>query len=120
MYLSSDGSTLGILTTALTVGLLLTLVNMIIRPIVKFFSMPLYFLSFGLFSFVVNALMLWIASALSTQLHGGIGGLYIDGGFGTFFWAALVLSAVQTVISWFTPGVRKSNGQLQPARSARQ
>lgn len=117
MSLASDGSIIGIITSALTVGLVLTLVNMLFRPIVKFFSLPLYFLTFGLFSLVVNALMLWIASTLSASFTGGI---HIAGGFATYFWVALVLSLVQTVISWFTPGMRKENGQLKPTRTVAQ
>ncbi|MDR2703578.1 MAG: phage holin family protein [Cellulomonadaceae bacterium] len=104
--LASDGTAFGTIISALLVGLVLTLVNTLIRPVVKFFSLPMYFLTFGLFSFVVNALMLWLTSWISASFN--IGGLYLARGIGSVIWAALVLSLVQTVIGWFTPGVRNS------------
>ena len=42
------------------VALVLTLVNAIVRPIVKLISLPLYLLTLGLFFLVVNALMLML------------------------------------------------------------
>lgn len=115
LWLASDGSLIGTLVTAVLVGLILTLVNMVIRPIVRFFSLPLYLLTFGLFSLVVNAIILWFASVLSTEFLTG-GGLHLTGGFASYFWVALVLSLVQSVISWFAPGMEKRNGQLQRRR----
>ena len=66
---------------------LLTLVNAIIRPIVSLFTAPLNCLTLGLFSFVVNALMFWLASKAD------VGIIVKD------FWAALFGSVVLSVIS---------------------
>ena len=50
------------------VALVFGLVNAIIRPILMFFTFPLFILTFGLFAFVLNALMLWLTSSLSNAL----------------------------------------------------
>jgi putative membrane protein len=48
----------------LVVGLVIGIVNLLVRPIVTFFSFPLIILSLGLFFLVINGLMLWLAAAL--------------------------------------------------------
>jgi len=102
-HVLSNGSWLGLIVSLLLVALVLTLVNSIIRPFVKLLSLPLYLLTFGLFSLVVNALMLWLTSRLATGLFLGSNvGLNITGGAGGYIWAAIVLSIVQTVIGLFT------------------
>src|ERR1700760_681286 len=50
-------------------GLILALINMIIRPIVVFLSLPAILISLGLFMLVVNGLMVLLASKLYTPLH---------------------------------------------------
>ncbi|NCD20877.1 MAG: phage holin family protein, partial [Actinobacteria bacterium] len=62
------------------VALVFTLVNMIVKPLVKVLSLPLLILTLGLFSLVVNALMLMLTSWISTNLGYG---LEVDG----FWWA---------------------------------
>lgn len=46
----------------------LTLVNALIRPIVKLLTLPLSCLTFGLFGLVVNALMFWLVGQLDLGL----------------------------------------------------
>jgi putative membrane protein len=48
----------------LVVGLVMGIVNLLVKPIVTFFSFPLIVLSLGLFFLVINGLMLWLAAAL--------------------------------------------------------
>ena len=59
--------------TVLIVALIFGLVNTFIRPIVKLFSFGLIFLTLGLITFVINALMLWLTSAIcghfAVQFH---------------------------------------------------
>lgn len=40
----------------------LTIINFVIKPIIKFVTLPLNFLTFGMFQFVINALMLYLAT----------------------------------------------------------
>jgi len=50
--------------SVLIVGLVIGIVDTFIKPIVKFLSCPLMLLTFGLFAFVINGLMLQIADWL--------------------------------------------------------
>jgi putative membrane protein len=70
-------------------------VNAFIRPFAKILAFPLIILTLGLFSLVVNGLMLWLTSQLSDAL--GLG--FHVSGFWAAFWGALVVSIVSTVLS---------------------
>jgi putative membrane protein len=54
----------GSLTSLLLAGLVLGLLNLLVKPIVSFFSFPLIVVTLGLFYLVINGLILWLASAL--------------------------------------------------------
>jgi putative membrane protein len=41
-------------------ALVLALLNMLVKPLVKLISLPLIVLTLGLFTIVINALMLWV------------------------------------------------------------
>jgi putative membrane protein len=84
----------GALLPIIGVALVFGIVNAIIRPILKFFTFPLFILSFGLFAFVMNGLMLWLTSSLAVAL--GLG--FHVAGFGPAFWGALVVSLVSTLL----------------------
>ena len=55
----------------LGVALLFGVVNVIVKPMLSFFSFPVVLLTLGLFLFVINALMLLLTSYLSSQLGFG-------------------------------------------------
>jgi putative membrane protein len=78
--------------TLLVVGAIFGVVNALIKPIVKLFSLPFYILTLGLFAFIVNALMLMLASWLSEQLNISF---HID----DFFWSAIGAAVVVTFVS---------------------
>jgi putative membrane protein len=88
-----QGGVAGFLGVALVFGL----VNAFVKPILAFFSIPFILLTLGLFLFVVNALALWITSAISGSL--GLG--FQVKGFGAAFLGALVVSVVNLLLSWF-------------------
>jgi putative membrane protein len=81
------GSALGLLVVALVFGF----VNAVVRPVLKLLTCPLVVLTLGLFIFVLNALMLWLTSALAQAL--GIG-FTVNG-----FWAALVGAIIVGLVS---------------------
>ena len=54
----------GSLLYLLLVGLVIGLINLIVKPIVSFFSLQLIVLTLGLFYLVINGLMLYLAAAL--------------------------------------------------------
>jgi putative membrane protein len=87
------GSAAGLLGVALVFGIL----NAIVRPILFFFSLPLLVITLGLFTFVLNAIVLLLTSALSSRL--GLG-FSVDG-FGAAFWGAIVISIVSMLLSIF-------------------
>jgi putative membrane protein len=55
--------------TVLVVAAIFGLVNAIIKPVVKFLAIPLYILTLGLITFVINALMLLITSGIADVLN---------------------------------------------------
>jgi putative membrane protein len=73
----------GSLLYLLLVGLVFGLINLIVKPIVTFFSLPLIVLTLGLFYLVINGLMLYLAAGLlqGLEVHGCLpailGGLVI-------------------------------------------
>ena len=77
------------------------LVHMIVKPIVQLISLPLYILTLGLVSLLINALMLWITTLITNQSWFSDQpnwGLEVTGGFWWFVLAALVISVVQTIL----------------------
>ncbi len=89
------GDTTGATVVVLVVvAFILAVVNAGVKPIVAFLSLPLYILTLGLFTLVVNALMLLLTAWITGHTDWG---LRIDG-FWTAVWAALILS----IVSFFT------------------
>jgi len=81
----------------LLIGAIFGLVNAIIAPIVKVISIPLYILTFGLISFVINGALLIFVSYLSGLIQGGgitISG-FTDGGIS---WPALGWAVVGAIV----------------------
>ena len=79
--------------TIVLVALIFGIVNAVIRPIVKFFSFPFMVVTLGLFTFIVNALMLEITAWISGPL--GLS-FTID----KFLWSAVFAAVVITLVSW--------------------
>jgi putative membrane protein len=78
--------------TVLAVAVIFGLVNAIVRPIVRLISLPLFILTLGLFTFVVNALMLLLTAWIGDQLDLAF---EVDG-----FWSALLGALVISVVSF--------------------
>jgi len=76
-------------------ALIFGLVNALIRPILKLLTCPLIILTLGLFTLVINALMLMLASWLGRRL--GLG--FYVAGFWPAFLGALVISVVSFVLN---------------------
>ncbi|MFI2753830.1 phage holin family protein [Cellulomonas sp. P22] len=95
----ATGSTAQYIGVILLVALVFGIVNAIVKPIVKLLSIPLYILTLGLFTLVVNALMLLLTAWITEQ---STWGLRIDN-FGTAVLGALVISVVSFVLSLLAP-----------------
>jgi len=89
-----DGSRSGAVLAFLVLGSLFGLVNAVVKPVVKVLAFPVYLLTLGLITFVVNALMLeltgWLSAPTSLTLH-------VDRFWPTAVLAALVVSVVTLV-----------------------
>lgn len=81
------GSWTDVLWLALIIGLL----NALVRPLLKFLTCPLIILTLGLFTIVINTIMLLLTSRIAQGF--GIG-LSVDG-----FWTAVLGSLVISVVS---------------------
>jgi len=84
----------GELVPLLGVALVFGIVNAVIRPILKFFTFPLFIVTLGLFAFVVNGMMLSLTSRISGRL--GLG-FHVDG-FRAAFWGAMVVTIASMVL----------------------
>ncbi len=90
-----SGDWLGIL----AVGAVFGLVNTFIRPFIKLFAIPFLIITLGLFTFVINALMLSLTSWISGELKLGF---HVEG-FRAAFIGSLVISLVSLTLSCLLP-----------------
>ncbi|MGW2020622.1 phage holin family protein [Streptomyces decoyicus] len=78
--------------TLVLVALIFGLVNFLVKPLVKLLSFPLFILTLGLITLVVNALMLlltsWLAGQADLAFH--VGG----------FWTALLGGVIISIVAW--------------------
>jgi len=89
-----DGIKIDSPTTLVLAGLLLGVVNAIVRPFALLLSLPALLLSLGLFLLVINAAMLGLVALF-------LKGFTIPGGFWSAVGAALIVSVVSWIGSWF-------------------
>ncbi|KOV59791.1 membrane protein [Streptomyces sp. NRRL WC-3618] len=85
----STGKKIG---TLIVVALLFGLVNFLVKPLVKVLTFPLFILTLGLITLVVNALMLlltsWLADKFDLSFH-------VEG-----FWTAVLGGLIISIVSW--------------------
>ena len=74
--------------TALLASLVLGLVNTLIRPLLILLTLPVTFLTLGLFIFVINGLMFWAVADI-------VQGFQVDN-----FGAAVLGAMIYSVLSW--------------------
>lgn len=79
--------------SAIIVAIVLTLLNVFVKPILTFISIPVTVLTLGLFMLVINAVVILLASYL-------IGSFHVND-----FWAALLFSVIFSVISWILTAI---------------
>jgi putative membrane protein len=99
------GVTVASVGTALIAGLVLALINAIVRPILVFLTLPITFLTLGLFLFVLNAFCFWLASVF-------VPGLHVQG-----FWAALLGALIVSFVSWVLTAFLSDRGRVSYYRS---
>ncbi|MFJ9039816.1 phage holin family protein [Streptomyces sp. NPDC102406] len=78
--------------TLILVALIFGLVNFLVKPVVKVLTFPLFVLTLGLITLIVNALMLlltsWLADKLDLSFH-------VEG-----FWTAVLGGLIISIVSW--------------------
>src|SRR6266849_5519974 len=79
--------------TLILAGVLLGIVNSIVRPIAILLTLPMTIATLGLFLLVINAAMVALVAWMLPGMH--------VAGFGAAFWTAVVVSLVSIVGSWF-------------------
>lgn len=73
-------------TTSIIVAVVLGLLNIFIKPILVILTLPVTFVTFGLFLLVINAIMILLCTKI-------VGGFAVD-----TFWTALFFSVVLSVL----------------------
>ena len=90
----------GSIINLIIIGIVFGLINALIRPLVKLLTLPINIATLGLFTLVINTLMLmltvWLSGSL--QLAGGIFQSFL-----TAFVGAIIISIISTILSWFMP-----------------
>jgi putative membrane protein len=81
------------------VGAVFGMVNSLVRPLLTVLTCPLIVLTLGLFTFVINALMLLLTGWLSAYWDLG----FTVDGFWPAFWGGMVVGLVSLVLSLVFP-----------------
>ncbi len=89
----------GTLVDLLLVAAVFGIVNSLLRPILTVLTCPLIVLTLGLFTLVINALMLLVTGWLSARWDLG----FTVGGFWPAFWGGLVVGLVSLILSMALP-----------------
>jgi len=74
------------------VALVFGVLNVLVKPVLMFLTFPALILTLGLFTFVLNAFMLWLTGRISDAMRLGF---HVDG-----FWAAFLGALVVSIVSF--------------------
>jgi len=88
----APGETLQLVLTLLAVAALFAVVNTIIGTIIKIVAFPLYILTLGLISLIVNGFLLWLTAWFTAWWGWGLG---VED-----FWLGVVAALVISLINW--------------------
>jgi len=74
--------------SALWVALFLGIINMLLKPLLILITLPINILTLGLFTFVINGIIILLASSI-------VNGFQVSG-----FWIAVLFSIVLSIINY--------------------
>jgi putative membrane protein len=80
---------------------ILGILNTFFRPVLIILTLPINILTFGLFTFIINAVLLKMVSGL-------IAGFYVFG-----FWAAVFGSLVISIVNWILTSFVNDRGRIE-------
>ena len=97
-------TTTGKVITVIVVALVLGIVNAVLKPIIKLIGLPLYLLTLGLVSLVVNGFLFWLAGVIVRNVF--------NLQFNVPFWpgavvGALFVTLVTVALGWVIKDYRK-------------
>lgn len=75
--------------STLLVALVWSVITMVIRPVLSILTLPITVITFGVFSFILNALLFWAMTLI-------VPGFFVSG-----FFSALLGALVLSILSWF-------------------
>ncbi len=81
--------------TALVVSVALGIVNTLLKPLLIILTLPATLLTLGLFTFFINALMVYLVATY-------VPGFHVNG-----LWAAFLFSITLSIVGWFLRGLTK-------------
>ncbi|API88828.1 hypothetical protein BKP56_05800 [Marinilactibacillus sp. 15R] len=84
-----DGFMISTWATALIAAIVFAGLNLFVKPILVLLSLPITFMTLGLFYFVINGLMLWFTASL------------VSGFEFSSFWMALVVALIVSALNAF-------------------
>src|SRR6266508_4261462 len=85
---------------AVAAGLLLGLVNAVVRPVLLILTLPITLVTLGLFLFVLNGLCLWLVASV-------VKGFHVAG-----FWPAVLGALCVSVVSWVVTVLVSDSGRF--------
>jgi len=85
---------------AVAAGVLLGIVNAVVRPVLLVLTLPITLVTLGLFLFVLNGLCLWLVSWI-------VSGFHVAG-----FWSAVLGALCVSVVSWIVTALVSDSGKL--------
>ncbi len=78
-------------------ALIFGFLNAMVRPILKFLTFPIIFLTLGLFTLIINAFMFWLAGSIGSSFHIG----YAVAG----IWPAILGGLITSLVSMLLTAV---------------
>jgi len=96
-----DGIQVSSFKAALLAAALLAILNALFRPVLLLLTLPINILTLGLFTFVINGLLLLMVS-------GVIKGFYVQG-----FWTAILGSLIISLTSWALNSLINDQGRVE-------
>jgi putative membrane protein len=85
---------------ALVGGLLLGLVNAVVRPVLIILTLPITLITLGLFLLVLNGLCFWLVASI-------VKGFYVTG-----FWSAFLGALIVSIVSWTLTALISDSGKV--------
>jgi len=81
-------------------GFFIGFLNFFVKPLMKLLSFPLMFLTVGLFSFVINAIIFWLTVEIVNGIHFGDVSVVIGGRL-TYLFAGVIFGLINWLLHFF-------------------